>query len=459
MQINKKLIEKYNNPVPRYTSYPPANHFNDSFSDESYKQLIETSNASQPEHIAFYVHIPFCKQICFYCGCNAQVMNNKNSIDTYIQALKKEIELVIPMLDKSRKVSQIHYGGGTPNAIEARYLKEINALFFKNFSFIDQPEIAIEAHPGILDKEYIDALFDAGFNRFSFGIQDFDETVLKNVNRKPTAIPIEELMAYVRSNPQTVGVNLDFIYGLTGQTVENFTKSIQKAIEVRPDRLVTFSYAHVPWLKEHQQILKKRGLPNSDEKLDMFLSAYHLLKKEGYQPIGFDHFALPEDELSVALNNNYLHRNFQGYCTRRTTGQVYAFGVSGISQLDDGFAQNTKDIFKYKTQLDDGILPVEKGITVTPEQKLIREVINQLMCNQYINWSQIAQNFNTSSEDLKHLVNYNSSKLDALAADGFISFSNDDLRLTEIGNFFVRNIAVLFDPAYQQVENKYSKTV
>ncbi|MBN1119420.1 MAG: oxygen-independent coproporphyrinogen III oxidase [Bacteroidales bacterium] len=457
--MNKELIEKYNNPVPRYTSYPPANHFSDSFTADNYKELIQTSNTSQPEHIAFYVHIPFCKQICYYCGCNALPINNKNEIDKYIQALKKEIKLVISMLDKNRKVSQIHYGGGTPNAIEARYLKEINELFSINFSFIDRPEIAIEIHPGIINKAYIDELFNAGFNRFSIGIQDFDENVLKSVNRKPSAIPIEELMHYMRSNPQTAGLNLDFIYGLTGQTVENFTNAIQKAIEVRPDRLVTFSYAHVPWLKKHQQILKKKGLPSSDEKLNMFLAAYNLLQKEGYQPIGFDHFALPDDELSLALNNHYLHRNFQGYCTRRTTGQVYAFGVSGISQIDNGFAQNTKDIFKYNHLLNNGILPTEKGITINYEQKIIRELIIQLMCNQYINWAQIAKSFNTSAEKIKQLVNFNQDQLDTLVSDGLISYTNDDLRVSEIGNFFIRNIAVLFDPAYKLVENKYSKTV
>lgn len=459
MNIDKSLIDKYNQPVPRYTSYPPANHFNENFQESDYKNLIVESNTEEPEHIAFYIHIPFCRQICYYCGCNAQIMSNKNSVDKYIQSLKKEIQLVLPLLDKNRKVSQIHYGGGTPNAIEARYLKEINALFFKHFALIENPEIAIEVHPGILNTKYIDDLFDAGFNRFSFGIQDFDTTVLKNVNRKPSAIPVNELLSYVRSKKQTVGINLDFIYGLTGQTPENFAKSIEKAIEVKPDRLVTFSYAHVPWLKQHQEILKKRGLPNPDEKLEMFLSAYNLLKQNSYQPIGFDHFALASDELSLALNNNQLHRNFQGYCTRRTTGQVYAFGVSGISQLNNGFAQNTKDIFKYKQMLDDNSLPIEKGLSLSTEQKNIREIINQLMCNQYLNWDTMARHLKTSKADLQNMVNYNSQKLDKLAADHLISYNNDAIKVTETGSFFIRNIAVLFDPAYKQVENKYSKTV
>ncbi len=459
MHITRELVEKYNQPAPRYTSYPPANHFVDTVTEADYKQLITASNTADPQHIAFYVHIPFCRQICYYCGCNAQLMSNPNSVDKYIQAVKKEIELVLPLIDKSRKVSQIHYGGGTPNAIEARYLKEINELLFREFDMIDRPEVAIEAHPGLLDYEYVDALFDAGFNRFSFGIQDFNEQILKNVNRRPSALPMDELVAYVRKNPLTMGVNLDFIYGLTGQTVESFSESMHQAIAVKPDRLVTFSYAHVPWLKEHMKILTKRGLPSPDDKMGMFLAAYKILTEGGYDPIGFDHYALPEDELSVALNNKQLHRNFQGYCTRRTTGQVYAFGVSGISQLSGGYIQNTKDIFKYKNLLDDGHLPIEKGILINPEQRIIREVINELMCNQYLNWHKLGEKLQISPDILQKTVGYKRDKLFIFEQDGLLNVDDDQLQVTENGSFFIRNIAATFDPAFKLEENKYSKSV
>ena len=459
MIIDKQLIEKYNQAVPRYTSYPPANHFSDNFSASSYASLLEESNSAYPQNLAFYIHIPFCQHICYYCGCNALKLNKESNIEAYIVALKKEIKLVLSKLDKGRKISQIHFGGGTPNAIEAHYLKDIIALLSKDFSFIENPEIAIECHPALLTYDYVDQLTEAGFNRFSLGIQDFDDEVLKSVNRRPSVLPVEDLVAYLRSKPTTKGVNLDFIYGLPLQTAESFAKSIERAISIKPDRLVTFSYAHVPWLKKHQQILQKRGLPNSESKMAMFEAATELMLSAGYQAIGFDHFAKPDDELSLALNNKQLHRNFQGYCTRRTTGQVYAFGVSGISQLDAGYIQNTKDIKTYIAALDEGELPVEKGLIASEEQSIVREVINQIMCNHYVHWEELATLLKLNIEDLKTTVNYREDKLQDMAKDGLLTFDQNHLNVTELGAVLIRNIAALFDPMYEKGENKYSKTV
>lgn len=421
--------------------------------------LLEESNSANPQNIAFYIHIPFCQHICYYCGCNALKLNKDSNIEAYIVALKKEISLVLSKLDKSRKISQIHFGGGTPNAIEAHYLKDIIATLSTDFQFIDNPEIAIECHPALLTYDYIDQLAEAGFNRFSLGIQDFDDEVLKLVNRRPSVLPVEDLVAYLRSKASTVGVNLDFIYGLPQQTPESFAKSIERAISIQPDRLVTFSYAHVPWLKKHQQILQKRGLPSSESKMNMFERATELMISAGYRTIGFDHFAKPDDELSLALNNKQLHRNFQGYCTRRTTGQVYAFGVSGISQLDAGYIQNTKDIKTYTTSLEAEKLPVEKGLIANKKQRFVREVINQIMCNHFLHWKELADLLNLSSKELKTIVNYNEDKLTEFAADGLLTYDQDKLEVTEIGGVLIRNIAALFDPMYEEGENKYSKTV
>lgn len=459
MIINKELIEKYNQAVPRYTSYPPANHFSDDFSASNYAMLLEESNSAFPQNLAFYIHIPFCQHICYYCGCNALKLNKTSNIEVYIEALKKEIKLVTSNLEKGRKISQIHFGGGTPNAIEAHYLKDIIATLSQDFQFIENPEIAIECHPALLTYDYIDELAEAGFNRFSLGIQDFDDEVLKSVNRRPSVLPVEDLVAYLRSKPTTVGVNLDFIYGLPIQTADSFAKSIERAISIQPDRLVTFSYAHVPWLKKHQQILQKKGLPNSETKMAMFERATELMLAAGYKTIGFDHFAKANDELSLALDNKQLHRNFQGYCTRRTTGQVYAFGVSGISQLDAGYIQNTKDIKTYITALDKDVLPVEKGLIASEEQSIVREVINQIMCNQYLHWEKLADLLGLTSKELKATVNYDEKKLADFANDGLLTFNENHLEVTEVGGVLVRNIAALFDPMYEQGENKYSKTV
>lgn len=454
-----KLIEKYNQAVPRYTSYPPANHFTDDYKAEDYRQLIELSNTAEAGNMGIYIHIPFCQQICYYCGCNALKLTKHSKIEPYIEALKKEMSIVFDTIKKDRPVSQIHFGGGTPNAIDAHYLKAIIAIITNHFSLIENPEIAIECHPGLLSYNYLDELLDAGFNRFSLGIQDFDQEVLKSVNRKPASIPVEDIVNYLRNKQPSVGINLDFIYGLPKQTADSFAQSIKKAIAINPDRLVTFSYAHVPWLKKHQEILDKQGLPDSNTKMSIFQKASSLMQEAGYRAIGFDHFAKADDELSIALEEKQLHRNFQGYCTRRTTGEVFAFGVSAISQLNKGYAQNTKAISTYIESINEGILPIERGLSLNDETAIVREVINQLMCNQYINWPSLATQLNISTPKLKSIVNYAPKALEAMKNDGLLTFNDDEAQTTELGKTFIRNIAVLFDPMFKETENLYSKTV
>ncbi len=458
MMINKKILHKYNVPVPRYTSYPPANHFRNEFKESDYIQLIEDSNTRRPGHIAIYIHIPFCKKICFYCGCNACTIKSDQLIIDYFEALKNELELVTKYLDTNRKVSQVHFGGGTPNAVNVKFLEKINELIFNKFEFIDHPEIAIECNPAYLNYEYMDQLLAAGFNRFSLGIQDFNQDVLKAVNRSVSEIPVDQLVKYLKKS-STATVNLDFIYGLPGQSKVSFYETIEKAIQINPDRLVTFSYAHVPWLKKHQEILTKKGLPSSEEKMQMFLTAREILIKGGYIPVGLDHYVLPGDELSVALKNNQLHRNFQGYCTRRTTGQVYAFGVSAISQLENAYIQNVKEVETYIQKIKNKKLPIEKGLVLHDEQIIVRELITKLMCNQQLNLKKIADDFDIDLYKLKSIVRFTDEKLQEFINDGLLTFNDDEIKVTETGSLFIRNIATLFDPLYTKQKNKYSKTV
>ena len=459
MKISDKLLEKYNVPVPRYTSYPPANHFTDAFSEQNYINLLKDSNEGKPENIAIYIHIPFCQKICFYCGCNACSIGNGNLVVPYMTALKKEIELVLQFVDKSRKVSQIHYGGGTPNSIPVSFLSGLNEYLFSQFSLIDNPEIAIECNPAYLDFKYIDSLKAAGFNRFSLGIQDFDEKVLHGVNRQPSAIPVEELFRYLKKDAANINVNLDFIYGLPGQTADSFAETINEAIKIRPDRLVTFSYAHVPWVKKHQVILEKKGLPSPGDKMDMFLTSRELLEVADYKSIGLDHYVLPTDDLFLALNENTLHRNFQGYCTRRTTGQVYAFGVTAISQLERGYSQNLKVIDDYIDSVEKGDLPVERGYTLSNEQIYIRELINRLMCNKKINLAGIAEEFHLSLTELKKIISFDENILKGFEKDGLIQYKSEELQVTETGILFIRNIAASFDREYKEKVQTYSKPV
>ncbi len=459
MQISEELLNKYNVPVPRYTSYPPANHFKESFTELEYLKILKESNNRQPEKIAFYIHIPFCQKICYYCGCNACSIGTGSMVAPYMDALMKEIELVSKHIDKTRKVSQIHYGGGTPNSLDVKMIAKLNEYFFNHFSFVENPEIAIECNPAYLDFKYIDDLISAGFNRFSLGIQDFNNDILEQVNRLPSVIPPAELFNYIKSSNRNINVNFDFIYGLPGQTLDSFSDTIRKAIAIRPDKLVTFSYAHVPWIKKHQMILEKRGLPSPGDKMDMFLAGYSLLAEAGYQPIGLDHFVLPSDDLFKAVNEGNLHRNFQGYCTRRTTGQVYAFGVTAISQLEQGYSQNKKDLGEYISDVEAGKLPVERGYVLSGEQILTREIITELMCNKRVSFLQIAKANNISVSALKNAVKTDESALAGFQKDGLIRFTSDLIEVTETGTLFIRNIAASLDKEYQEKVQTYSKTV
>ena len=298
---------------------------------------------------------------------------------------------------------------------------------------------------------------DSGFNRFSLGIQDFNTNVLRTVNRRPSLLPVADIMEILRKGGAKV--NFDFIYGLPKQTTTEFVSTIQTAISLHPNRLVTFSYAHLPSLFKRQMILEKAGLPLQTEKLKMFEEASKMLQSAGYVPIGMDHFVLPDDDLNVALQHHTLHRNFQGYCPRRITAQVYAFGVSGISQLDAAYAQNTKDISAYMAQVNAGQMPAQRGYALAPWQRITREVIECIMCNNAINWHDMAQRLHVSVDEIKQTIHYNEAELQTLQADGLIAFDADSVEITPDGLPFVRNVAAAFDPMMCHNHRLFSKPV
>ncbi len=457
MNIPKSLIKKYNVPVPRYTSYPPANFFHSRFTGEDIRKTIINSNADQPENISLYIHIPFCARLCLYCACNTYISHDKTLIRQYIKTLKQEILLVRDLLNSERRVSQVHWGGGTPNYLPANYIQEIMDLLYKHFRFIPQPEIAMECHPAHLTYDYLDKLDTLGFNRLSVGIQDFKEEVLKNVNRALPNLPVEEIVTFLHK--RNISVNLDFVYGLPGQTTESFRKTIKKAVNIAPDRLALFSYAHVPWIKPYQKLLEKYVLPDAGLKTALFETAYKILTDNDYVSIGLDHFAKPVDELSLALANKTLSRNFQGYCTRRTTGQVYAFGVSGISQLSTGYLQNTKDLKVYRESIGKGIFPFEKAYFLNKNEKLIRYIITEIMSNRYISFEAIEKRFNRSYDTILDITGLDFDRLKAFEQEGLIEISGKEISVTHQGMFFLRNIASSFDPLIKQTDKQFSKSL
>lgn len=450
------MRNKYNRPVPRYTSYPPANFFGD-YTEADYLEMVDKSNTARQNQISFYVHIPFCRHLCHYCGCNSYPQAKPEVIRAYVDALHREIDLVASHIDRHRQISQIHYGGGSPTSLPVSMIRELNEHLLSVAPVIDRPEIAIECHPGYLKEKDWLQLADCGFTRYSLGVQDFNDEVLKVVNRRPSLMPVPQIVNLLHSKGATV--NLDFIYGLPLQTAMSFLATITQAAMVRPDRLVTFSYAHLPQIFPRQQKLDRVGLPTDDEKSSMYDMASQILTAAGYQPIGLDHFVLPDDELAVALNQGQLHRNFQGYCTRRTTAQVYAFGVTGISQLDDAYAQNGRDISEYIDTVNQGHLYIRRGYVLSDQQKLVREVIETLMCNYSLCWSDVAARLGVSADALREACGYKESVFSEMQADGLLSFDDDHIRVDTSGRPYVRCVAAALDPLLVNTDKKFSKPV
>jgi oxygen-independent coproporphyrinogen-3 oxidase len=458
MNISKEFLQKYNVSGPRYTSYPPANFFNQGFTASDYvKQLVE-SNLQQPNNISLYIHIPFCPKRCHFCGCSTVIAQRKIIVERYIQALKSEITRVASLLDGSRRVTQIHWGGGTPNSISMHYIKEVLDCIYLHFTMDPRAEVAMECSPAYLDYKHIDQLAEMGFNRVSLGIQDFREDVLEVVNRDAPRHPVKDIVDYLRTKGFR-GINLDFIYGLPMQTLESFHKTIEQAITIRPDRIVTFSYAHVPWVKAAQKQLETIGLPDANDKMNLFLQATAQLTAAGYCPIGIDHFTLPDDDLTKAFRNKQLHRNFQGYCTLETTGQVYAFGASSITQLWGAYAQNHKDITKYMDAIESTGYAIERGYQLSKEEQIVRSVINRIMCNGLLDLDEVAGEFQLSVDEVKDLVAFDPLKFAPFISDGLMQLEGNEIRLTDQGFLCARNIAMLLDPALKAGEGIYSKTV
>lgn len=455
--MKKELLEKYNIPVPRYTSYPPANFFKSGFEEDTYKKILIDSNNQNPKELSFYFHIPFCPKLCHYCGCNSLKCVDKGTMMQYISDLHTEIDMLGNYLDSNRRISQIHFGGGTPSMLSPLIIKELNDHLRSMFQTIDNPEIAIECHPGYLHHREWEQLVEAGFTRISLGVQDFDKEVLKTVNRNPSLIKEEEIVAFLHS--KGIKVNMDFLYGLPLQNAQSFSETIRRAVEIGPDRLVTFSYAHLPQIFQRQAVLEKTGLPSSDEKSRMFECASNILDSAGYKAIGMDHFVRPDDELNLALQNGQLYRNFQGYCTRRTTGQVYAIGVTGITQLTSAYVQNTKDLKEYMEQIEAGKLPCSKGYLLNSKEQITRSVIEMCMCNYQIDWNILSNNLSLPIEQIKEAIDYSDKKMKEFADDGIIEYDDHHLKITSEGSLFVRNVAASFDCLLKNTNKSFSKPV
>ncbi len=458
LDVNLDILKKYSRPGPRYTSYPTAPHFSADFSPDDFEQAIRESNRTAKNgDISLYFHFPFCPQLCYYCGCNVIISRNEHRINRYLEYLKKEIRLLRQLIHPDRRVTQMHWGGGTPNYLDPQQIRTIFHAIQDAFEFTADAEISVEIDPRTLTPEHLPLFRELGFNRLSFGVQDFEHQVQVTINR----IQPEDMTRQVVEESRQLGfpsINVDLIYGLPFQTEETFNRTIDKILDIQPDRLAVFNYAHVPWLKKHQRVIPEDALPAADVKLRLLKMTVERLTEAGYVFIGMDHFARPEDELSIAQKTHTLYRNFQGY-SPRAGAEVFALGITSISQLHRIYAQNVKDTRKYEDLLDAGKIPTHVGIALSDDDVLRRHVINELMCNNRVHKPTVEEQFHIRFDTYFADA---LEELKALEADALVELDPDEIRVTDQGRFVVRNIAMAFD-WYLKHENTrktiYSKTV
>jgi len=456
-EIDLNKFKKYDKPGPRYTSYPTAPQFNEAFTHKDYVNEIIKSNGSEDHpDLSLYFHLPYCDTLCYFCGCNMLISRNRDRINEYINYLQKEIDLLKKYLSPERKVAQHHWGGGTPTHLNPDEIAKLISYINKSFDFKDNSENSCEIDPRELTKAHLEALRSNGFNRISMGVQDFNEKVQKAVNRIQPEDITRQTVQWVREL-NFKSINLDLIYGLPFQTVEAFADTVGKIIDISPDRIAVFNYAHVPWMKKHQELIKKEDLPAPEEKLEILKTTIEMLTGAGYEFIGMDHFAKSDDELSVALKEKKLYRNFQGYSTN-AGADLYAFGITSISQLNNIYAQNYKTETEYYNALDDGVVPTTKGYKLSHDDHIRREVIMRIMCDFELNYKSIEDKFNINFNEYfaNGLENINEFEI-----DGLVSFSDEGFKIKDMGRLLIRNIAINFDGYIERKEDKakYSRTV
>ena len=430
------LIRKYNYSGPRYTSYPTALEFNQQYSDSDF---IASANRYPERPLSLYVHIPFCHKLCYFCGCNKLVTRQKHKADEYLAVLEKEIAARAPLF-AGREVHQMHWGGGTPTYLDKAQISRLIGMLRQHFRFAPDAELSIEIDPREIELDVIDHLRAEGFNRLSMGVQDFNKEVQRLVNREQDEATIFALVERARATGFE-SVSIDLIYGLPKQTPESFAFTLKRVAELSPDRLSVFNYAHLPNLFAAQRKIKDEDLPSAEQKLTILQQTIENLTGSGYQFIGMDHFAKPDDELAVAQNNGILHRNFQGYTTHEEC-DLLGFGVSAISMLGDHYAQNQKDLKTWYAQVEERGNGLCRGLVLTEEDCLRRDVIKALICNFRLDYPQIEKQYNL---DFKTHFAEDLQLLQPMADDGLVEIRDDALVVTPRGRLLIRNICMCFD--------------
>jgi oxygen-independent coproporphyrinogen III oxidase len=456
-EVDLSKFKKYDKPGPRYTSYPTAPQFNESFTYENYfDEIVKTNYGTNLPDLSLYYHLPYCDTLCYFCGCNMIITRNRDRVKEYTRYLKKEIDIVRSYLLSDRNVVQLHWGGGTPTHLDPDEIYDLGSYIRDSFNFKEDSENGCEIDPRGLTPEHLQALRNSGFNRISMGVQDFNDKVQKAVNRIQPEDMTRQAINWVRELGFQ-SINLDLIYGLPFQTVEGFADTVDKIIDISPDRIAVFNYAHLPWLKKHMGLIRAEDIPQPDIKLEILKNTIEQLTSAGYVFIGMDHFAKPGDELAIAMNEKKLYRNFQGYSTH-AGADLYGMGITSISQLQRVYAQNYKTEKEYYKVLDEEHFPVSKGYRLNEDDLLRREVIMRIMCDFELNFKQIEEKFNIR---FKEYFAWGLNNLSEMENDGLITLSDEKLTINDMGRLLIRNIAMNFDGYIERKEDtaKYSRTV
>ena len=439
LSVDEEFVERYNRPGPRYTSYPTAPVWTDSFGPAEYETaMADAERKSSP--ISLYMHLPFCESLCLFCACNVVIRKDKSGTPPYLATLKREIDRVSSGVSRQRHVTQFHWGGGTPTYLSPEQMEDLFTYTRERFTFAPDAEIGIEVDPRVTTPAHMETLRKMGFNRLSMGIQDFKEDVQKAVHRVQPYEMTRDIIALARQLGFD-SINVDLIYGLPYQTGGSFAHTVEQIVGLSPDRIAMFSYAHVPWLKKQQGSFVK-FLPEGMQKFDIFRNGLLKFLEAGYLYIGMDHFAKENDELAVSQRNRTLHRNFQGYTTK-AGADLYGMGITAISGIQDTYAQNHRDIPSWENAVNQRGIATMRGYRLSQDDLIRREVISRLLCHTVIVKDEISKTFGINFDE------YFAAELQRLKMpqeDGLVVINDKEIRTAWLGRIFIRNLAMVFDP-------------
>jgi oxygen-independent coproporphyrinogen-3 oxidase len=457
--LTPELLERYDRPGPRYTSYPTAPHFHEGFGPEQHGQRLAAAAERADEPLSMYVHIPFCEARCTYCGCNVVISPHRGPEESYLDSLEQELELAHEALNPRVQLNQLHWGGGTPTYLTPEQCERLYEAITSRFPIATggDAEVAIEVDPCVTTLDHLATLRRLSFNRISMGVQDLTPEVQEAVRRiQPLELTREHVSEARRLGFESV--NVDLIYGLPLQNEASFRRTVRTVIaELEPDRVACFSYAHVPWIKPHQRSLDEGSLPRGWDKLRLFVGAAEEFTAAGYAFVGFDHFAKPGDELAKALEEGRIHRNFMGYTVMPASDQL-GIGVTSIADVGGAYAANQRNLARYQRQVASGTLPTERGIVRSSEDELRGGVIRRIICTLHLEHEWVERTFGV---DAREHFTPAFAELEPMARDGLVELDESGLRVTSLGRFFLRNICMPFDAYLDQPADRplYSRTV